>query len=151
MTSTNFYEVELRRALRANFESGEVRVVGDSAVVFEKLANAYPASGSKIDWSQIPGSIECFEEEDDLQAVKFIEFFDEIVGKFVLTGEVIYIGDSATDFALGSTIESMRGILPELLVIPQHHYFTNSMCSWCMCLTMEGDMGFGFGAMKQTT
>lgn len=147
----NFYEAEIQRALEEDFSSGALKIIGDSSAIFEVLANSYPAAGSKIDWSEVPGSIRAFEESDSLQAGKFIEFFDEVVEKFSLSGDVVYVGDSATDFSIRAAIEKIREILPELLDIPQHHYFIGPDFSWCMCLTMEGDMGFGFGGVKKST
>jgi hypothetical protein len=105
---------------------------------------AYPTLGSKIDWSRVPNSIERFEEDTTLQVERFVSFFDEVAQKFGLAGDVVYVGDSATDFALAGAMEHMKEALPELLGIPQHHYFIGSECSWCICFTMEGDMSFGF-------
>lgn len=142
--SGNFYEAELRRALHAAMESSRIRELGDSSPFFAQLMNIYPAGGSKIDWGRVPGSVERFEEEGSIQAVQFAEFFDEVVRKFCLAGDVVYVGDSATDFALTGSLECVREVLPELLAVPQHHYLIGPECSWCMCFTMEGGMGFGF-------
>ena len=142
--SENFYEAELRKALHAAMESHRVKELGDSPRNFAELIKAYPASGSKIDWDRVPGSVERVEEEESLQAEQFTAFFDEIVQKFRLAGDVVYVGDSATDFALTGSLECMREVLPELLAIPQHHYMIGPESSWCLCFTMEGDMGFGF-------
>lgn len=65
---------------------------------------------------------------------------------FHLIGSVIYVGDSATDFALMGTVEVMQRALPIILEVPQHHYFIGPGYSWCICMTMEGDMGFGLSA-----
>ena len=141
--SGNFYEAELRKALRTEIESHRIRELGDSSPFFAQLTKAYPASGSKIDWGRVPGSIERV-EEGALQVEQFAKFFDEVVQKFRLSGDVVYVGDSATDFALTGSLECMREVLPELLAIPQHHYLVGPDSSWCACFTMEGDMGFGF-------
>ncbi|WP_157655781.1 hypothetical protein [Burkholderia ubonensis] len=149
--SENFYESEVRRVLEKDFSSGALQIIGESSEIFKMLAISYPAIGSKIDWSEVPGAILAFEENDSLQVEKFIGFFDEIVAKYSLVGDVVYVGDSATDFSLKASVEKIRQILPELLDIPQHHYFVGSDFSWCMCLTMEGDMGFGFGGVRKFT
>ena len=60
--SGNFYEAELRKALHAAMESRRVRELGDSSSFFAELMKTYPASGSKIDWGRVPGSIERVEE-----------------------------------------------------------------------------------------
>lgn len=140
----NFYEAELQKALKSNFESGQLRENGNSLPFFEKLARTFPVIGSKIDWEKVPDSIELVELQESAQINRFIGFFDEVCAKFSLSGDVIYVGDSATEFALESAVDVMKKILPELLSIPQHHYFIGPGYSWCICLTMEGDMAFGF-------
>lgn len=140
----SFYEAELRKALRAAIESHRIKELGDSSPFFAQLMATYPVSGSKIDWGRLPGSIERVEEDEAIQAEQFTAFFDEVIQKFRLAGDVVYVGDSATDFALTGSVGCMRDVLPELLAIPQHHYLIGPESSWCLCFTMEGDMGFGF-------
>jgi hypothetical protein len=82
-------------------------------------------------------------EEKSLQIERFIDFFDEMRSRFDLAGPIFYAGDSATDFALEGAIETIRRVLPKIIDIPQHHYFVGPNCSWCLCMTMEGDIGFG--------
>ncbi len=137
------YEENLRRALKAQLDAGDIREVGSSDTVFAQLSKTYPVSGSKIDWKRVPGAIECTEDDPFLQVERFVEFFEEMRSRFGLTGTVLYVGDSATDFALAGTVEAFRRALPELVAIPQHHYVIGRDFSWCICLTMEGDMGFG--------
>lgn len=140
----NFYESELRKVLRPAIDSGCLTEMGDSSSYFSQIMRHYPVDGSKIDWGLVPQSIERCEGEEALRAGRFVEFFDQMVGRFGLVGDVVYVGDSATDFALGGALNCMRDVLRELLAIPQHHYFVGPECSWCLCLTMEGYMGFGF-------
>lgn len=140
------HEDDLRLVLRSEFETGQIREAGDAANVFESLSRAYPTNGSKIDWKHVPGAIESTEEDQSLQVERFVEFFDEVRSRFGLAGPVLYVGDSATDFALEGTVDAIRRALPELVEIPQHHYFIGPDCSWCLCMTMEGDMGFGRAA-----
>jgi hypothetical protein len=137
------YEDDLRLALKAEFDAGNIREVANSDTVFAQLSKTYPASGSKIDWQRVPGAIECAEEDQSLQGERFVAFFEGMRSRFELTGPVLYVGDSATDFVLEGTVESFRRVLPELVAIPQHHYFIGPNFSWCLCLTMEGAMGFG--------
>jgi len=142
--NSNFYEADLRKALCKEIESRRIRELGDSSPFFVQLAKLYPTNGSKIDWARVPDSIERVENEDALQAEQFAKFFDEVIQKFRLSGEVVYIGDSATDFALIGSLECMSEALSKLLAVPQHHYLIGSDFSWCICFTMEGNMGFGF-------
>lgn len=142
------YEDDLRQALKPAFDAGQICEIGDAAAVFGALSKAYPTSGSKIDWKRVPGAIESAEEDESLQFERFVEFFDEMRSRFDLAGPVTYAGDSATDFALEGTVDAIRLALPVLIEIPQHHYFIGPACSWCICLTMEGDMGFGRAAVS---
>ncbi len=136
------YDEELRNALKAEFAAGHLYEVGDCTAVFSALANRFPPSGSKIDWASIPNSIEDCEGDAARQPERFSEFFDEMCRRFRLEGPVLYVGDSSTDFTLEGSTAAMRRAVPELLQIPQHHYFVGPDCSWCISMTMEGDMAF---------
>lgn len=140
----NYHENELRKSLGSLFKSGEIREIGSSSAYFAQLSELFPASGSKIDWSKVDQSVENAEPRESMRISKFIEFFNAMHDKLSLTGDIIYLGDSATDFALCMSLETLRNVLPELLGIPQHHYILSMSNGWCVCLTMEGDMGFGF-------
>jgi hypothetical protein len=117
--------------------------IGDASDVFELVMNVYPVSGSKIDWDLVPGAIEDAEENPSRHTIRFTEFFDGICARFRLSGVVLYAGDSSTSFALAAAVGDMQRALPVLFEIPQHHYFVGPNGSWCMCMTMEGDMAFG--------
>ena len=142
--SGNVHEAALRHALHAAMSAGRIREAGDASPYFAQLAQAYPADGSKIDWRRVPDAIVKFEDDHALQPGACIAFFDEMRAQHGLAGELVYLGDSATDFALAGPAAGMREALPALLVIPQHHYILGPEAAWCMCFTMEGDMGFGF-------
>lgn len=142
--SANFYEEELRQVLWSEFELRCVRELGGASPVFERLMEVFPVSGSRIDWRRVSGSLVDTEEEVDLQAGRFIDFLGGAIRKFGLSGDIIYVGDSATEFALGVALDCVARVLPALLAVPQHHYLIGPGFAWCACLTMEGDMGFGF-------
>jgi hypothetical protein len=134
------YEDENRQALKAEIDSGRLQEAGAAHDVFKLLTKNYPRSGSKIDWKRVPGSIEYCEEDRSQERTRF-------VARFGLNGLVLYIGDGLTDFALAASVADMRQALPVLFEVPQHHYFVGPNASWCMCVTMEGDMAFGWAAV----
>ena len=140
------YDDEIRQALRADFDGGSLIEAGDADDVFRLLASAYPACGSKIDWTRVSDAIECADNEGFDRSEKFVEFFDEVCNRLGLKGPVLYVGDSCTDFALAASVETMRRVLPVLLEVPQHHYLVGPNARWCFCLTMEGDIDFGRSA-----
>jgi hypothetical protein len=140
----NFYESYLREHLSAEMASNRIIEVLDSSIFFKQLSTVYPIVGSKIAWSAISGSIESYEEDISIQKNEFISFFRKIRDRFSLSGEAIYMGESATDFALLGDIQVFDEIISKILDVPQHHYFVSKDFSWCMSFTMEGDMAFGF-------
>ena len=140
------YENEIRQALKTEIVSDRLGEVGAAHDVFELLTKNYPMSGSKIDWKRVPGSIEYCEEDQSQE--RFVEFFDEMCARFGLNGLVLYIGDGLTGFALAASTVDMRQALPVLFGVPQHHYFVGPNASWCMCMTMEGDMAFRRAAVS---
>ena len=144
----NTYEADLRQALKVELDAGYLREVGKAAEIFDLLAKVYPVSGSKIDWKRVPGAIETTEEDHSLQADRFAEFFEEMRSRFRLADPVLYAGDSATDFALEGSMDAMQRALTDLIDVPQHHYFVGPNGSWCICMTMEGDMAFGQSAFR---
>lgn len=140
------YEEDIREALKGEFESGALKEIGTAEDIFGLIKRAFPIGGSKIDWPRVPGALTCIEKIKSKRSERFIEFFDRVCAQDQLKGLVLYAGDSATDFALAGSIESMRRALPELIDTPQHHYFVGPNASWCFCFTMEGDINFGRSA-----
>lgn len=103
-----------------------------------------PDSGSKIDWSRVPGAIGRVEEVAALPVEQFTAFFDEIVQKFCLAGDVVYVGGNVTDSALMGSLQCVREVIHQLLPVPQHHYLIGPQFSWCLSFKMEDAVGFGF-------
>ncbi len=146
----NLHESDLRLALKSLFENGELRVIGSSDAIFAQLESAFPALGSKIDWLSVPTAIESVSLDEETRPQAFASFYDSLVAEFSLSGVVTYVGDSATEFAIEGSVESLRNALPSLVRIPQHHYFVGTNAAWCITLTMEGWMAFGFSGVSRT-
>lgn len=137
------YEDDLRQALAEEISAGNLTELDASDQVFALLSEKFPVFGSKIDWKNVPFSIEAHEADTTFHSERFEEFFDEMCLKHSLVGSVLYAGDGAADIALEGALDVMRRALPAILDIPQHHYFVETHGRWCICLTMEGDMAYG--------
>ena len=137
------FQEKLLSSLSDLIKSGDVVVENTSDKYFAQLGAMFPAFGSKIDWKEIPESIEEIAKEDE-----YIEscsnFFMKICEKNGLGGRVVLIGDSAIESALIMPVDVLKLCLKQVLEIPQHHYIFAEDYSWCMSFTMEGDMAFGF-------
>lgn len=139
----NYYEEEILNALEG-VESDVVCVEGGADEIFSRMLERYPVSGSKIDWARVEGSVEEVESNLDLQSQRFERFFRDVISRFGLKGEVVYVGDSLTDFSLCGSSDGFGGLVGAIFEVPQHHYFLGRDLGWCMCFSMEGCMSFGF-------
>jgi hypothetical protein len=130
---------DLLQALTDEIALGRVRVCESCAPWFDKLNARFPASGSKIAWSEVPGSesshgsIECF-----------VQFAKDVVRFHGLTGSAVYIGDGLTNIAVLADVNDLLSIVDRMLIFPHHHYVVSESVDWCMSYTMEEDMDFGF-------
>lgn len=140
----NNIDDELRLSLRSDETIDRFNFIASSRELFLSLMTLYPHSGSKIDWSELPGAIEEFEPNPDLHSLRFSAFFDDMCLQFGLSGSITYVGDSATDGAFEGSVGAFQKVLGVIFDIPQHHYFVGPNFAWCMCMTMEGDMAFGY-------
>lgn len=138
----NSYEDDLMQFFANDIAAGNIVVLPDSTEYFMKLAAKFPFQGSKIDWEALPGSIEQMERRPRFQMEAFVHFFCNITTDCNLEGDIVYMGDSVTDFALKSRKEIFENFLRKIFEVPQHHYFVAVDFSWCMVFTFEGDMSF---------
>lgn len=140
----NFCDAELRLALHDDIHTGAIRVDEDDQPYFDSLAEAFPASGSKIAWSRVSGSIEECEPMPERQPAAFLAFFERMIRTHNLAGPVAYVGDSGSTIALIAELPVFLKHLATIAALPQHHYFFPRNVAWCLVLTMEGDMAFGY-------
>jgi len=142
MTEENYWDQQVRSALGPALESGQLTIIDEVDELFGGLETAFPAVGTKIDWSEIPGSLNLFsrgaKQED------FERFFNENVSRMDLDTPAYYLSDAALSFAIAGDVRSLGQCLSSILDNPQNHYFAAKDFSWCMALTMEGDMNFGY-------
>ena len=139
------FDEELREILGERIASGEIWSLGDSSPLFAQLAQAFPSLGSQMDWWRVPRAIVRTAASRATEAVEYDEFVAETCDVHSLTGPTIYMGDSATDIAWRGDMNGFRRSLPQIIAIPQHHYFCDATFAWCLSLTFEGDIAFGFG------
>jgi hypothetical protein len=142
MVEENYWDQQVRSALGPALESGQLAVVDEVEELFGRLETVFPVEGTKIDWSEVPGSFHLFSR--GAQQEDFERFFQAHVAKMGLDTPAYYLSDAALSFAIAGDVRSIGQCLHAILDNPQHHYFIAKDFSWCMALTMEGDMDFGF-------
>lgn len=140
----NSYDKELVQAFsKASPNGAGWNMEENTGVIFDHLMRAFPISGTKIDWKMVPGAItESLSPHAATESA--IEFFRRICLAEGLRGAAFYVGDSATDVSIVSSIEVIYRALGDLLDIPQHHYVVAPNAAWCFSFTMEGDLAFGY-------
>jgi hypothetical protein len=146
----SIFDHEARINLSTEFKSGSLRHINDSTSIFRLMAEIYPASGSKIAWSNVPGAISDRARCGDQEVEQFITFIRALKLTSTLTTDVTYVGDSATDAAVEGSLDGILAALPKLINVAQHHYLIGPRGAWCACLSMEGDMDFGFAPSNGT-
>ena len=140
-------EEEFQELFKQCITNNDVKVVELSESYFSKLAEEFPLYDSKIDWDKVPDSI--LEHNPDINDVSsWCEFFRKVVKEQNLSGNVVYINDSAFDCAYIFPIDAVVSHISDILEFPQHHYFVNENLTWCFSFTMEGEMAFGFKPVK---
>ena len=142
MTEENHWDEQVRSALAPALRSGQLTIIDEVETLFGSLCAAYPVKGTKIDWSGVPGSSHRLSK--GAKQGDFEQFFHANASRMGLNTPAFYLSDSALDFAIAGNVGSFGQWLPAILDNPQHHYFAAMDFSWCLALTMEGDMTFGF-------
>jgi len=123
-------------------------ILDDWEDIADKLSDEFLWVGSKIDWANTVGHKTIELHGDYTNWVKEVNEFinsyhiDDII---LRSSEVYYINDSSLDFSVRLT---PRGFLLFLDVairkIPQHHYFFDLENKWCLVVSSEGYVDFGF-------
>jgi hypothetical protein len=139
-----FFDREVRSTLAQSLGCVALRIEDACERYFDVLSARFPADGSKIAWNGLPKARLSIESDIILQKERFLWFFDNAVSDQGLSGQAVYMGDSATEVAVIGDVRDIRTALSALLEMPQHHYVMEPSGEWVMCFSMEGMMGFAF-------
>ncbi|RON01517.1 hypothetical protein BK659_23675 [Pseudomonas brassicacearum] len=138
---SKYFDDELISDLHEKVSSGELRIAREIDIYFEALNSRFPIKSRRLDWAAMPFSWVGLELDSKKKSDAFASFFKDVMLEFGLVGEVVYVGDGATDIAVLGDVEAFVDVLECLVSIPQHHYFLSVDCSWLICFTVGGDMG----------
>ncbi|MCY1673031.1 hypothetical protein OVA07_18665 [Novosphingobium sp. SL115] len=145
-TEMPFHQVELLDALSSPIAAGIINVLHSSSSFVSGLERAFRFEGSKIRWDLVNGHISMTEGERHV--LLFPEFFGERCRELGTSRTAIYLNDGPVAFALSATLFAFQRHLSEIISIPAHHYFIAEDFAWCIAYTMEGDIDFGWSALK---
>ena len=139
------YDDELIKDLELNKLSTKVEVVENIEYYLNLLEQKFQFNGSRIDWSQIDRHMS-EELNDEYLLAGLRQFISKIKENHLIDKEVelIYFGDSLTEYGYKFELRDIEQIIVHLLEIPQHHYFVPVQGDWCLCVSYEYYIDFGF-------
>lgn len=138
------FETELRVALASPVKAGLIEIIPQSDEVAARISTAFPFYGSKIDWRATKGHFSAREAARDREFAVFFDFFDRRSRELGRETVAYYLNDNQIDCSLRASLWTFSRHLQPIIGVPGHHYFLAYDLSWCMALTMEGDMDFGY-------
>lgn len=137
---------EIRKEISLLPEQPEI--IDDWEHIADKLSDSYSWAGSKIDWSKTNAhrSLELHGDYKNwlVDIKRFIHENDvhDVISK---SDEIYYINDSSLDFSVRLNPEQFFLFLDMAIEnIPQHHYFFDRKNKWCLVISTEGYIDFGF-------
>lgn len=142
------YDDELVEDLMLNGLNKCVNVVVNLEDYIDLIEQKFEFDGSRIDWLQ---TYNHSSKESNNQSLlsdvsRFIaELKEKHLNKNV---QVMYIGDSLTDFGYQFELKDIEKLIVYFLEIPQHHYFIPLEGDWCLCVTFENYLDFGFSLIR---
>jgi hypothetical protein len=138
------FETELRAALAGPVKDGSIEIVPYSDGIATRLSKAFQFCGSKIDWRATTGHLSALEPSRDRELATFSAFFERRLEELGRGSVAYYLNDSQIDCSLRASLWTFSRHLQPIVEIPGHHYFVADDLGWCMALTMEGDIDFGY-------
>lgn len=142
-TQASSFETALLSDLAVAIGAGLIEVIPSSEAIISRVSATFPFVGSKIDWRELTCHRHARTEAKNIS----LDFSNFLVGVCDQVGQeapAIHIVDGNVVCALRASIWTFQQNLNPILKIPFHHYFFSEDLSWCVALTMEGDMDFGF-------
>jgi hypothetical protein len=121
--------------------NNEFRMYSNDYLWVDYIQSIYPFSGSRINFSELENSVYykiCNENIFD-----YIKTITER-NKLNVDGHIIYIGDNLIHNVYTFKLKYLLKLLPAVMEIPQHHYFCSEEEKWCINISFENDLQFGF-------
>lgn len=128
--------------------SDSLLIIDDWDFIADELSDSFEWIGSKINWSKTTKhkSLNLKGNNSDWlgQVNKFIHA-NNINSEISHSDQIYYINDSSLDFSISIKPEQFHPFLKMAIEnIPQHHYFFNRKTRWCIVISSEGYIDFGF-------
>ena len=149
------FEDEISTMLAPLTGVGHLSIERDQNRLIQVLNKNFTFTGSKVDWSKTLGhwcqtfrindqSVSLDEKFESVEAILRRKNFSQILEG---GGGIFYINDSSLDFGLEMSPMRFWDVLRIIVSnVPQHHYFFAATGYWCLAITMEGFVDFGYAS-----
>lgn len=138
---------------KISLHSEKLEIVDDWEDIADELSDNFYWIGSKIDWSKTSAHKtlklygDCSNWLGEIE--KFIHNFDAD-DAISHSNNIFYINDSSLDFSVKLNHRQFYSFLDMALKnIPQHHYFFDKTNKWCLVISSEGYIDFGFSTVDK--
>lgn len=131
---------------------GHQAIIVDWDRIVDELSKSFEWAGSKIRWSKVNehkslklnGGYEDWIE----QIISFIS--DSVIRNAINESDgLYYINDSSLDYSIFIQPSQFCDFMKYAIKnIPQHHYFTDAQKKWCLVVSSEGYIDFGFSNQR---
>ena len=133
--------------MRNLYES--VKVLKDIDKLIKLIEHHFLFNGSRINWCQTEMHYHKKSNKESLFA-DTKEFIVELREKYLKDNvNVIYLGDNLTEYGYQFDLGDIDQHIDYLLGIPQHHYFVPKDVNWCICISFESYLDFGFSVLSE--
>lgn len=133
----NYFDTELEKSLKTDNIHYERLPKKDEKNLINKIQQKITFSGSQIDWKILPNAT-------DLSHIDKSLALNEISEKLNSLGvqRVIFLGNSAIEYAYSIAIADLRRALDIFAEFPQHTYIFPEQLHWIACLAFEGHIDY---------
>lgn len=123
-------------------------IIDDWNAIADELSDSFEWIGSKINWSKATSHETLNLKGNYSDWVGQINNFihaNNIDSEISHSDQIYYINDSSLDFSVSIKPKQFYPFLKMAVEnIPQHHYFFNRETRWCIVISSEGYVDFGF-------
>lgn len=138
---------------KISLHSEKLEIMDDWEDIADELSDNFYWIGSKIDWSKTSAhkTLKLYGDCSSwlVEIEKFIHVFDadDVISH---SNEIFYINDSSLDFSVKLNYRQFYSFLDLAIKnIPQHHYFFDKINKWCLVISSEGYIDFGFSTVDK--
>ncbi len=147
-------EEEFIANMSSKLATNSIEIVRETSAIYALLEARFPLDSGRIDWSLIADRSETeitkvasFYGVDDDLACK--HYLGERIAIDELSGNAFWINDNI-DIALSGNVLSFGSIFEFLLRPPGHIYLLGEKGDWCLNVTFEDDLYFGYALPRST-